>query len=251
MEQTTSPLTLSAGLQLILALGLIVSTSFPGGYLTKLGTRVHTATYLAIAVGVGAIVAQVAFHLLPEIEHEVVEHAGLLAAIGLVALGYLLMLGIEKILHRHSHEGSVKSLLLPSAFHNIFDGAVIGLSFAISPLLGWGAAAAVFLHELALKTSLFSLLYEKGLSATQATRALVTASLTIVVGAVIGVVLGDAAHEVWWSTAVIAGGFTFLLKSMLTTLRAKRDGQKLWRTALAALLGLALLGAVFLTGSSH
>jgi zinc transporter ZupT len=251
MEPASPHISPAAVVQLIIALGIIVSASFPGGFLTRLGTRVHTATYLAISVGVGAIIAQIAFHLLPEIEHEVLESYGVLATIGLVCAGYLIMVAIEKALHKHHGEGSVKSLLLPSAFHNIFDGVVIGLSFTLSPLLGWGAAAAVFLHELALKTSLFSLLFEKGLSATQATRALVTASLTIVVGAAAGIFLGEAAHEVAWSLPVITGGYLCLLQAMVQTLYQKRDGQRIWRTAAAGMMGVALLGALFLSAAPH
>lgn len=251
MEPASPHVSFLTLVQMIIALGIIVSASFPGGLLTRLGRRVHTATYLAISVGVGAIIAQICFHLLPEIEHEVLESFGAPATIGLVCAGYLLMVAIEKTLHKHHGDDSIKSLLLPSAFHNIFDGAVIGLSFTLSPLLGWGAAAAVFLHELALKTSLFSLLFEKGLSASQAIRALVTASLTIVVGGVAGVFLGEAAHEVTWSIPVITGGYLYLLQTMAQTLYSKRDGQLVWRTAAASIAGLVILGALFLGTNPH
>ncbi len=253
--------------QLALALVGIIAASLPGSFLTRLGSKAHTATYLAIALGAGAVTAQVAFHIFPEIYYAVIPDHGLPITLALAIAGFFGLLLGERALHNlshgtHNHEECHEDqldaqgveawpLLIPSALHNIFDGTLIGISFAVSPVLGWGAAASVFLHELALKTSLFSLLYERGVKSGKALREVLIASLTIVAGAVAGVFLGEAAGEVWWSLPLIAGGYLFLLRSMLITLASKRGGQPVWRTIIISLIGFVLLASLFIELATH
>jgi zinc transporter ZupT len=264
MEQTPSLLTVT---QLTLALAFVILASLPGSFLTRLGTKAHTATYLAIALGAGAITAQVFFHILPEISAEVIPDHGILVALALAVLSFTALFLGEKALHNYSHgahnhadcdEDELDTqgveawpLLIPSALHNIFDGTLIGISFATDPVLGWGAASSVFLHELALKTSIFSLLFERGVVAGKALRGVLIASLTIVAGAIAGLLLGEAAGEVWWSIPLIAGAYMFLLRSMLVTLSHRRKGQPIWRTLTVSIIGFSLLAFLFIELAAH
>ena len=50
---------------------------------------------------------------------------------------------LSKSGHHHTHtieESGVKGIILAEAFHSIFDGIAIGVTFLITPLLGAGAA---------------------------------------------------------------------------------------------------------------
>ncbi|CAN5145891.1 hypothetical protein BH11PAT4_BH11PAT4_8550 [soil metagenome] len=264
MDQLPSFLTIA---QLAVALATVILASIPGSFLTRLGAKAHTATYLAVALGSGAIVAQVFFHIIPEITSEVIPRHGALITLVLALVGFRGLYFAEKALHNYSHgthnhedchEDELDTqgveawpLLIPSALHNIFDGTLIGISFAIDPILGWGAASSIFLHELALKTSIFSLLFERGVEAGKALRGVLIASLTIVVGAIAGLLLGEAAGEVWWSIPIIAGGYLFLLRSMLITLHNRRKGQPVWRTIAISLIGFSLLATLFTELASH
>ncbi len=53
--------------------------------------------------------------------------------------------------HNHKHnleEGGAKGIVVSEAFHSLIDGAVIGATYLISPLLGYAATLGIITHEL-------------------------------------------------------------------------------------------------------
>lgn len=51
--------------------------------------------------------------------------------------------------HTHdNHEGGAKGIVISEAFHSLLDGAVIGATYVVSPLLGYAATIGIVTHEL-------------------------------------------------------------------------------------------------------
>lgn len=53
--------------------------------------------------------------------------------------------------HTHAHareEGGAKGIVISEAFHSLIDGAVIGATYLVSPLLGYAATIGIITHEL-------------------------------------------------------------------------------------------------------
>ncbi len=58
---------------------------------------------------------------------------------------------LSKFSHGHHHatelEGA-KGIVISEAFHSLIDGAVIGMTYLVSPLLGYAATLGILTHEL-------------------------------------------------------------------------------------------------------
>lgn len=51
--------------------------------------------------------------------------------------------------HTHSKEiGGAKGIVVSEAFHSLIDGAVIGATYLVSPVLGYAATLGIVIHEL-------------------------------------------------------------------------------------------------------
>jgi zinc and cadmium transporter len=51
--------------------------------------------------------------------------------------------------HNHAHEADgAKGIVISEAFHSLIDGAVIGATYLVSPLLGYAATIGIIIHEL-------------------------------------------------------------------------------------------------------
>lgn len=58
---------------------------------------------------------------------------------------------LSKFSHGHSHdvkEAGAKGIVISEAFHSLLDGAVIGTTYLINPLVGYAATIGVVIHEL-------------------------------------------------------------------------------------------------------
>lgn len=58
---------------------------------------------------------------------------------------------LSRFNHNHSHNqenGGAKGIVVSEAFHSLIDGAVIGATYLISPLLGYAATVGIITHEL-------------------------------------------------------------------------------------------------------
>lgn len=51
--------------------------------------------------------------------------------------------------HKHAQEeGGAKGVVISEAFHSLIDGAVIGATYLVNPLLGYAATIGIITHEL-------------------------------------------------------------------------------------------------------
>jgi zinc and cadmium transporter len=84
----------------------------------------------------------------------ILEHWGELTwvdtALG-VAAGLITFSILAKWNHPHSHNKEVegaRGIVISEAFHSIIDGAVIGTTYLVNPILGYAATVGIIWHEL-------------------------------------------------------------------------------------------------------
>ena len=81
------------------------------------------------------------------------EHGGdlsLFDVIVAVATAYITLYILSHFHHTHTHPtevGGVKGIVISEAFHSLIDGAVIGATYLVSPLLGYAATFGIITHE--------------------------------------------------------------------------------------------------------
>jgi hypothetical protein len=74
---------------------------------------------------------------------------------------------LSKFNHGHTHgmkEGGAKGLVISEAFHSLIDGAVIGATYLINPVLGGAATLGIIIHEFPKIIGTLALLRGIGLS---------------------------------------------------------------------------------------
>ncbi len=82
------------------------------------------------------------------------EHSGVLTwKDGLASLGagLLTLFILSRFSHGHKHdieEGGAKGIIVSEAFHSLLDGAVIGATYLVNPILGYAATIGILAHEL-------------------------------------------------------------------------------------------------------
>lgn len=58
---------------------------------------------------------------------------------------------LSRFSHGHAHnpeEGGAKGIVISEAFHSLIDGAVIGATYLVNPILGGAATIGIVIHEL-------------------------------------------------------------------------------------------------------
>lgn len=118
------------------------------------------------------------------------------ALVGAVLLGYGLAWGVHYLFpethHHHddqechkTHKGA-KKILVGDGIHNIADGIVIAVSFAVSPVIGIASTLSILFHEILQEISEFFVLKRAGFSTKQALVINFAVSSTIMIGIAIG-----------------------------------------------------------------
>ena len=84
---------------------------------------------------------------------------------GVTALITLFIL--SRFNHGHTHDKEIsgaKGIVISEAFHSLIDGAVIGATYLISPVLGYAATLGIIIHELPKIVGTLTVLRGFGLS---------------------------------------------------------------------------------------
>jgi zinc transporter ZupT len=58
---------------------------------------------------------------------------------------------LSRFSHGHSHdvkEDGAKGIVISEAFHSLLDGAVIGTTYLLNPIVGYAATIGIVIHEL-------------------------------------------------------------------------------------------------------
>ncbi len=149
----------------------------------------------------------------------------------------------------HTHSTiDARRMMLGDAIHNVHDGLALVPAFLVSPIVGFGTAAGIFLHELVQETAQFFVLREAGLSTRRALIWNLTVSTTMLVGVGLALALVELGNIEHFLVAFSAGGFTYiLLRDLLPSIvRHALQEQRVRSYALAFILGLSAMLAVSL-----
>jgi len=141
--------------------------------------------------------------------------------LGLVVAGYtiasLVVFLVPRMHHHHAdehcdgHTAKGKNVLIGDAIHNIADGLILVPAFMISPILGFGTAISLFVHEALQEVSEFFVLKEAGFSTKKALFYNFAVSSTILIGIVIGLFFSETVFIQGVLLALSAGFFAYII----------------------------------------
>lgn len=138
------------------------------------------------------------------------EHSGEIGirdiVVGLVTAGITLFI-LSKYNHNHSHnkeEGGAKGIVISEAFHSLIDGAVIGATYLVSPLLGYAATVGIITHELPKIIGTITVLRSLGLSIRKTIVYGMAAQIGSPVSAILIYMLGKKINEAQFQALEIA-----------------------------------------------
>ncbi len=99
--------------------------------------------------------------------HDHGEELGLSDIVTGVVTALLTFLILSRFSHKHKHEKELegaKGIVISEAFHSLIDGALIGATFLISPVVGSAVALGILVHELPKIIGTLTVLRSLGLS---------------------------------------------------------------------------------------
>jgi zinc and cadmium transporter len=200
---------------------------------------------------------------------EGIHELGLLDAILVFLLGFLGITLIERLLpevhhhhssrdtdHTHTHSSAWK-ILVSDSLHNIVDGVVLAASFLSGNAIGIGMTISIFTHEAIQEIGEYFTLRSAGFSQKKAIIANGLVSLTVIIGALLGIfVLEQVEWLTFWILPLVSGSYLSIVWNDL--LPTKQEWQKLVTTKkvplliLCGTLGLGLMiGIGFAFPHSH
>jgi zinc transporter ZupT len=233
----------------LIALAAFAATML-GGYLAlRLRDRMH----LILGFSAGAVIAVAFFDLMPE-ALDLGERYGSDMVLGVVALGFMLYLLLDRLLllHNHSHEeahessrGNVRAGSL--SLHSFLDGIGIGLAFQVNTAVGLIVAAAVLAHDFSDGINTVSVVTRHGGSYKKALRWLLVDALAPVLGILATLLFGVTDENLGLLLALFAGFFLYIGASDLIP-ESHHKHPTFWTTAATILGAFVLFGAVRLAG---
>jgi zinc and cadmium transporter len=204
---------LAAGVFVVIIYGL-VEESLHNGFTTT----------ILIAFVVGAVLLETVTHFLPKDTH---HHHG------------------PHPEHSH-HQIDARRMMLGDAIHNIHDGLTLVPAFLVSPVVGFGTAAGILLHELVQEVSEFFVLKEAGYSDRKALAWNFIISSTILIGVMLASLLASVEGFAHPLVAFAAGGFTYVLLRDLfpSVISHARSERAVGKYLFMFIIGLVLMGVV-------
>lgn len=237
-----SPLVAALGLSLLGSLGgLLVASAL---LLFRDSVRTRLVPWL-VSYAVGTLLGVALLALLPE-ALDLLPSTRVFEA---VLAGILLFFVLEKlVLWRHCHtddchvHGAAASLvLIGDAFHNFVDGAMIGTAVLTSLPLGVSTALAVAAHEVPQEVGDFAVLLHAGYSRRRALLLNVLSGLSAIAGALLAVLLVDAAPSLKpYLLCVAAASFLYVaMADLIPDLHSGRIEGSAFRQLILVALGIA------------
>jgi zinc and cadmium transporter len=232
----------------------LVAVSASGAWWLRCPRGVSLERLLALlGLAVGALMGDVLLHLLPHSWSD----QGAAPTILLATAGFGLFAVVDRLRsHRHRLPASasrwtrprIVAVLVVDGLHHLLDGVILAVAFSASPMLGVATWVALLAHELPKEWGELAMLFAASRSVGRAVRLNVMASVPLLLGAVLGLAVGDSAHEaLGWLGAVVAGGFLYLVMFLLwPTVRRLRSSAKVpmrapWRSIAAGAVAMAAL----------
>ncbi|MDD5750368.1 MAG: ZIP family metal transporter [Candidatus Pacebacteria bacterium] len=208
--------------------------------------RLKNIVLYLVAFSAGALFGDAFIHLLPEL----FEEMGNKAVLSLCVLsGILIFFVLEKFIRwRHCHVQISENHLHPLAtinlvgdgVHNFLDGIIIAASYLLSVPLGIASTMAVLFHELPQEIGDAGVLMHAGLPWKKALFFNFLSALTAVLGAAIGLLLGERMAALSLAiSAGAAGGFIYIAGSdLIPELHHNVEPKQSLKQFLALLLGI-------------
>lgn len=172
-----------------------------------------------VGLSTGTLLGGAFFHLIPEsLETLSIDQVSIF-----VLLSFSVFFLLEKILHwHHCHDGNCDTHsfgymnLIGDCLHNFIDGVIIAASFAIDIRLGIASSLAIIFHEIPQELGDFGVLIFSGMSKNKALTYNFIASLSAILGGILGYMFLST-HESLFSYVlpIAAGGFLYISTSDL------------------------------------
>lgn len=208
-----------------------------------------------VSFAVGALFANVFFHLLPEmIETTSDVHTGF----ALVLLGIVLSFLLEKCIHWHhchnldcKHSAPVGAMMLVGdGIHNITDGILIAAAYLVDVQLGIATTVGIILHEAPQEIGDFAVLLHSGWSRKKALLANFLSALTAFLGAIALLVLREKIHGIEVILLpIIAGNFLYIAGSdLIPVLHKESSPRNIAFQLLSMMAGIGLMYTLFTVG---
>lgn len=199
-----------------------------------------------LSLAAGTMFGAVFIHLIFRMAN---KYAYTRVAGGLVVIGLLLSLVLERLVHWHCHHAETHGEPVPyvlatgDAFHNIIDGVLIATSFLTSFTAGIGAVVAVAVHKIPKEVGDFGVMVKYGFTKIQAVLTNIALSAFMFLGAALVIIASQTlTNAVTILLPIVAGNFLFIAGSdLLPAFKTKDD----WYTHIAVfILGAALMYAI-------
>ncbi len=211
-----------------------------------------------VALAVGVLLGDAFIHLIPD----AANRQGSVAAVCLTTLvGVFVFFVLEKVVRwRHDHsiatDDSIKPMakmnLLGDAVHNFVDGILIGGSFWVDPAIGLTTTLAIIVHEIPQEIGDVGALVYGGYRPAQAVRYNFYCSLTVLVGALFTLLLGQLAEtSLIWLLPVAAGGFIYIAATdFIPALHEHSSLRQLCGQSLVFALGIGFMQVIVMLEES-
>jgi len=166
-----------------------------------------------VALAAGSLVGGALFHMIPAS----LASMPVLAALGWVALGFLLFFALEQFLHwHHCHRASAGCrqpitylVLIGDALHNFLGGLSIAGVFLLDVRLGIAAWLAAAAHEVPQELGDFGVLVRGGWTKRTALLFNVLSGSTFLVGGLVAYAVSSQL-DVRWLVPLAAGNFLYI-----------------------------------------
>lgn len=211
-----------------------------------------------VSFATGAMLANVFFHLLPEMAESSLDlHDGF----ALVLVGLLLSFILEKFIHwHHCHKLDCKHtqplgtmMIIGDGVHNITDGVLIATAYLVDIKLGIATTIAVILHEIPQEIGDFAVLLHSGFTRKKALMWNFISALTAFIGVIVVLALQSYASGIEMVLLpLVAGNFLYIAGSDLIPSLHKQSDTKtaVWQLA-SMLAGIALIYTVVSGAHAH
>ncbi|MCX6810477.1 MAG: ZIP family metal transporter [Candidatus Berkelbacteria bacterium] len=229
---------------LIISLATIVSTFFGGMFAIRFRDKLH----LILGFSAGAVIAVAFFDLLPESLE--ISGRSPTTVLTFVAIGFAIYLILDRFFSLHGHDDencdnpSHSSKLGATAlcFHSLLDGLAIGLSFKISPAVGWIVAVAVLTHDFSDGINTVGLVLKDKKSANPIIW-LIADALAPAIGIIITLFFSVSGSVLGMILAIFCGFFLYIGASDLIP-ESHHAHPTIWTTVMTVLGMLVLFVAV-------
>lgn len=229
----------------IFALLTFVSTLLGGFFAIKFSDKLH----LILGFSAGAVMGVALFDLIPESYNLAVPHFAPEMVAAFMALGFIFYLIFDRYFSIHCEPGhncenprhNEKLGASTLVMHSFIDGLAIGLSFKVSPTVGWIVAIAVLAHDFSDGINTVNAILRQEKDKKKARAWLVADALAPALGVGAAFLIPVSESLLGLLLAVFAGLFLYLGASDLVP-ESHHKHPTFWTTAMT-ILGMAIIYA--------